>query len=135
MLTEALSSFQCTSYVAGQMILWLKEEADLNGTWTVSQINQIPTGVQAVSIFAGILATSLVMVYPFWAVMSVVASVLLFGNVCLLVWDIPVGLKCMSFPCRFCRLYEVGNLAKLSQSPRTTSSDSHRASLRYYSRG
>ncbi|KAL2784185.1 major facilitator superfamily domain-containing protein [Aspergillus keveii] len=85
--------FQCTSYVAGQMILWLKQEADLNGTWTVSQINQIPTGVQAVSIFAGILATSLVMVYPFWAVMSVVASVLLFGNVCLLVWDIPVGLK------------------------------------------
>jgi hypothetical protein len=77
------------------MILWLKQEADLNGTWTVSQINQIPTGVQAVSIFAGILATSLVMVYPFWAVMSVVASVLLFGNVCLLVWDIPVGLKCI----------------------------------------
>ncbi|OJJ65294.1 hypothetical protein ASPSYDRAFT_169650 [Aspergillus sydowii CBS 593.65] len=85
--------FQCTSYVAGQMILWLKDQADTHGTWTVSQINMIPTGVQAVSVFAGILATSLVMVYPFWAIMSVVASVLLFGNVCLLVWDIPTGLK------------------------------------------
>ncbi|KAL4794270.1 major facilitator superfamily domain-containing protein [Aspergillus venezuelensis] len=85
--------FQCTSYVAGQMILWLKDQADTHGTWTISQINMIPTGVQAVSVFAGILATSLVMVYPFWAVMSVVATVLLFANVCLLVWDIPTGLK------------------------------------------
>lgn len=77
------------------MILWLKDQADTHGTWTVSQINMIPTGVQAVSVFAGILATSLVMVYPFWAIMSVVAAVLLFGNVCLLVWDIPTGLKCI----------------------------------------
>lgn len=78
------------------MILWLKDQADTHGTWTVSQINMIPTGVQAVSVFAGILATSLVMVYPFWAIMSIVAAVLLFGNVCLLVWDIPTGLKCTS---------------------------------------
>jgi hypothetical protein len=96
------------------MILWLKQEADLNGTWTVSQINQIPTGVQAVSIFAGILATSLVMVYPFWAVMSVVASVLLFGNVCLLVWDIPVGLKCMSFLSLFFRFASVEESTSLT---------------------
>ncbi|KAL4940087.1 hypothetical protein BDV06DRAFT_230609 [Aspergillus oleicola] len=85
--------FQCTSYVAGQMILWLKDQADTHGTWTVSQINMIPTGVQAVSVFTGILATSLVMVYPFWAVISVVAVVLLFANVCLLVWNIPTALK------------------------------------------
>ncbi|KAL4736522.1 major facilitator superfamily domain-containing protein [Aspergillus similis] len=87
------TSFQCTSYVAGQMVLWLKDQADRYGTWTVSQINMIPTGVQAVSVFAGVLATSLVMVYPPWAVMGVVASVLLFSNICLLVWDIPLGLK------------------------------------------
>lgn len=79
------------------MILWLKHEADLNGTWTIEQINIIPTGVQGVSIVFGILATSLVMIYPMWAVMSVVATVLLFANVCLLVWDIPVGLHC-KFP-------------------------------------
>ncbi|KAF7547511.1 hypothetical protein G7Z17_g7674 [Cylindrodendrum hubeiense] len=84
--------FQCTSYIAGQMILWLKHEADLNGTWTVAQINVIPTGVQAIAIVSGVLATSLVMVYPIWVVVSFVASILLFANVCLLVWDIPVGL-------------------------------------------
>ncbi|KAK1145244.1 hypothetical protein N8T08_004397 [Aspergillus melleus] len=88
----AVFTFQCTSYVAGQMILWLKDSADKYGTWTVSEINMIPTGVQCVSIVVGILATSLVMVYPFWAVMSVVAAVLLFANLCLLAWDIPVGL-------------------------------------------
>ena len=92
-------SFQCTSYVAGQMILWLKDSADKHGTWTVSEINMIPTGVQCVSIVVGILATSLVMVYPFWAVMSVVAAVLLFANLCLLAWDIPIGLHCQcSYP-------------------------------------
>jgi hypothetical protein len=88
------SSFQCSSYVAGQMILWLKHEADVNGTFTVSQINIIPTGVQAVSIVAGIAATSMVMVYPFWAVLSVVAGVLFFANLCLVAWDIPTGLHC-----------------------------------------
>lgn len=76
------------------MILWLKQEKDLHGTYTVEQINMIPTGVQAVSIVAGIAATSLIMVYPFWAVLSTVAGVLFFSNVCLLVWDIPTGLKC-----------------------------------------
>ncbi|RYP66643.1 hypothetical protein DL769_005975 [Monosporascus sp. CRB-8-3] len=38
--------FQCTSYATGQMALWLKHEAELHGTWTVQQINILPTGVQ-----------------------------------------------------------------------------------------
>lgn len=76
------------------MILWLKHEADVNGTYTISQINMIPTGVQLVSIVAGIVSTSMVMVYPFWAVLSVVAGVLLFANLCLVAWDIPTSLHC-----------------------------------------
>lgn len=76
------------------MILWLKDEADRNGTYTIEQINQIPTGVQAVSIVAGISATSMVMVYPFWAVMSVVGGILFFANLCQVAWDIPTGLHC-----------------------------------------
>ncbi|KFA72778.1 hypothetical protein S40288_06385 [Stachybotrys chartarum IBT 40288] len=84
--------FQCTTWISGQMILWLKHESDTNGTWTISEINMIPTGVQAVSIFFGILSTSLVMVYPMWSVMGVVFSVLLFANVTLMVWEIPLGL-------------------------------------------
>jgi uncharacterized protein with von Willebrand factor type A (vWA) domain len=34
--------------------------------WTVQQINQIPTGVQAVSAVALLISTSLCMVYPVW---------------------------------------------------------------------
>ncbi|KAM0807021.1 putative Major facilitator superfamily (MFS) profile domain-containing protein [Seiridium cardinale] len=84
--------FQCTSYVGGQMGLWLKYEADTHGTYTVSQINIYPTGVQAVAIVTGILSTSLCMIYPLWAIFTVVSTFLLFANVCLLVWDIPLGL-------------------------------------------
>lgn len=80
------------------MALWLKHEADLNGTWTVAQINTIPTGVQAIAIVAGVLATSLCMIYPIWCVMCVVAAVLFFANLCLLIWDIPIGLHCESQP-------------------------------------
>lgn len=78
------------------MILWLKDQADRFDMWSVEEINMIPTGVQCVSIVFGILATSSVMVYPFWAVMSVVAGILVFANACLLAWDIPTGLKCKS---------------------------------------
>lgn len=76
------------------MAIWLKYEADKHGTYTVEKINLIPTGVQGVAIVTGILATSLVMIYPIWAVFTVVSLLLLFANVCLLVWDIPLGLHC-----------------------------------------
>lgn len=88
--------FQCTTYVGGQMTLWLKDEADKYGTYSVEQINLIPTGVQGVAVVTGVLATSLVMIYPMWIVFSVVTFILLFANVCLLVWDIPLALHCKS---------------------------------------
>jgi len=80
------------------MSLWLKDEAAEHGTYTVEQINLIPTGVQGVAIVTGVLATSLVMIYPMWIVFSVVTSLLLFANVCLLVWEIPLGLHCKLLP-------------------------------------
>lgn len=76
------------------MALWLKDEAKQHGTYTVEQINLIPTGVQGVAIVTGVLATSLVMIYPMWIVFSVVTGLLLFANVCLLIWEIPLGLHC-----------------------------------------
>jgi hypothetical protein len=82
------------------MALWLKDEATKHGTYTVEQINLIPTGVQGVAIVTGVLATSLVMIYPMWIVFSVVTSLLLFANVCLLVWEIPLGLHCKLLPSR-----------------------------------
>ncbi|KAL1595295.1 hypothetical protein SLS60_009985 [Paraconiothyrium brasiliense] len=89
--------FQCTSYVGGQMAIWLKYEADKHGTYTVEEINLIPTGVQGVAIVTGILATSLVMIYPMWIVFTIVSLILLFANVCLLVWEIPLGLHFLCY--------------------------------------
>jgi hypothetical protein len=74
------------------MALWLKHEATLHGTYTVPEINTIPTGVQGVAIVTGILSTSLCMVYPIWTTFTFATAVLLFSNVVLLVWDIPTGL-------------------------------------------
>lgn len=81
--------FQCTSYVAGQMTLWLKAEK-----YSVEQINVYSTGVQGTAIGIGILATQLVMIYPVWIIFSIISGILLFCNVSLLVWNIPLGLHC-----------------------------------------
>ncbi|OOQ91738.1 putative vitamin H transporter [Penicillium brasilianum] len=86
----AVGTYVC--YVGGQMALWLKHEATLHGTYTVPEINTIPTGVQGVAIVTGILSTSLCMVYPIWTTFTFATAVLLFSNVVLLVWDIPTGL-------------------------------------------
>jgi hypothetical protein len=71
------------------MTLWLKAEG-----YTVEQINVYSTGVQGTAIAIGILATNLVMVYPIWVIFSIISGTLLFCNVCLLIWDIPLGLHC-----------------------------------------
>jgi hypothetical protein len=74
------------------MTLWLKAEG-----YSVEDINIYSTGVQGTAIAIGIIATNLVMVYPVWAIFSVIAATLLFCNICLLVWNIPLGLHC-KFP-------------------------------------
>jgi hypothetical protein len=84
--------FLSGAYPHGQMGLWLKDLADRFDTYSVPQINMIPTGAQGVSVVAGILATSLCMVYPTWAIFQVVMVIFMFGNICLMVWDIPFNL-------------------------------------------
>lgn len=74
------------------MAIWLKDEAKKHGTYTIQEINLIPTGVQGVAIVTGVIITSLVMIYPMWIVFSFVSFMLLFANVCLRIWDIPLGL-------------------------------------------
>lgn len=91
--------FLSSSYPHGQMALWLKDETARHGTYTIPQINTIPTGAQGVSVVTAVLACSLCMVYPTWIVFTVVEVIFLFANICLMVWNIPVGLHCMS-----CRL-------------------------------
>jgi hypothetical protein len=76
------------------MAIWLKAQAKAGYGWTVPQINTIPTAVSAVSVVSCLVATSLCMLYPLWAIMSAVQAVTMFGIVCLLVRNIPEGLKC-----------------------------------------
>ncbi|ORY68582.1 vitamin H transporter [Pseudomassariella vexata] len=80
--------FLSSSYPHGQMGLWLKAE----GTYSVPQINTIPTGAQGVSVIAAVLATGLCITYPTWIVFLMVQAVFLFANIVLLVWNVPVGL-------------------------------------------
>jgi uncharacterized membrane protein YbaN (DUF454 family) len=85
-----------STYPNGQMALWLKDQATKYGTYTVQQINNYPTANSAVSVVTAVIATSLCMVYPTWIVFLVVQIVYLFCNICMMVWDIPDGLKCKS---------------------------------------
>jgi hypothetical protein len=78
------------------MALWLKDLATKYGTYSVPQINTIPTGAQGVSVIAALLATSLCMIYPLWAIFTIVQVIFLFANICLLVWLVPTGLHCKS---------------------------------------
>lgn len=75
------------------MALWLKDLAAKYGTYSVPQINTIPTGAQGVSVIAAILATSLCIIYPLWVIFSIVEGIFLFANACMLAWFIPKGLK------------------------------------------
>ncbi|KAK6215238.1 vitamin H transporter [Colletotrichum tabaci] len=84
--------FLSGAYPHGQMSLWLKWQADKWGTYTVPQINTIPTGAQGVSVIAAVLATSLCMVYPTWAIFQVVMAIFMFANICQMIWFIPHGL-------------------------------------------
>ncbi|KAH6658422.1 vitamin H transporter [Truncatella angustata] len=85
--------FLSSTYPQGQMALWLKDQATKYGTYTVQQINTYPTGNSAVSVVTAIFATSLCMVYPTWIIFLIVQAIYLFCNICMMVWDIPVGLK------------------------------------------
>jgi hypothetical protein len=77
------------------MALWLKDEsAKGHHHWTIPQINTIPTGAQGVSVVVTILATSLCMVYPLWAVFTGIQAVTMFAIIVLLVWNVPMGLHC-----------------------------------------
>jgi len=73
------------------MAMWLKSLK-----YSIPQVNNIPTGAQAVSVVAALLATSLCMIYPLWSIFSVVQAIYLFANISLLVWAIPKNFHCKS---------------------------------------
>ncbi|KAF2018812.1 MFS general substrate transporter [Aaosphaeria arxii CBS 175.79] len=90
----AYTFFLSSSYPHGQMALWLKDQTAKFGTYSIPQINTIPTGAQGVSVITALLATSLCMIYPLWAIFSIVQTIYMIANILLLVWVIPKGLHC-----------------------------------------
>ncbi|RDW66824.1 hypothetical protein BP5796_09573 [Coleophoma crateriformis] len=89
--------FLSSGYPNGQMALWLKSEAAHGKGWTVPQINTIPTGVSAVSIVSTVLLTSLCMLYPIGWIITINQWILIFATICMLIWNIPTGLKFLCF--------------------------------------
>ncbi|KAF2007167.1 MFS general substrate transporter [Amniculicola lignicola CBS 123094] len=85
----AYTFFLSSSYPHGQMALWLKDLTKKYGTYSIPQINTIPTGAQGVSVITALLATSLCMIYPLWAIFSIVEAIYISANIALLVWNIP----------------------------------------------
>jgi hypothetical protein len=81
-------AYQCTTWVTGQMGIWVKE----TGEYSIELINILPTGTQLMAIVCGILIPQFVMVYPIWMPVSFAGVILLFGNICLRIWEIPKGL-------------------------------------------
>ncbi|KAE9376298.1 MFS general substrate transporter [Stipitochalara longipes BDJ] len=83
-------------YPTSQMGLYLKSEAGKSGHH-VQQINQIPTGVQAVSAVALLISTSLCMVYPVWIIVTVIQFIILFAVIVLRVWKVPLTLHFFAY--------------------------------------
>lgn len=76
------------SYPATYMNLWLKAEG-----FSVFKINTLPTVYYAVNAAASWLGTALAAIYPSWAIYTIQTFLVLFGVLCMIVWNIPQALK------------------------------------------
>lgn len=76
------------------MNLWLKAQ----GTYSVTQINNLPTVTYAVQIVVSWLGTTLAAVYPSWVIYSITIACCLFSTLCMIIWKIPTGLKYVATP-------------------------------------
>lgn len=77
-----------SSYPSSYMNLWLKDEG-----YSVTQINQLPTVIHAITIVASWLGTTLAAIYPSWIIYTVASVCSLFSTLCMCIWDIPTALK------------------------------------------
>lgn len=78
----------CSSYPLSYMNLWLKSEG-----YSVVQVNRLPTVTYAINIVASWLGTTLAAIYPSWIIYTVVEACCVFSTICMIIWDIPTGLK------------------------------------------
>ncbi len=77
-----------SSYPSGYMNLWLKDQG-----YSVVQINQLPTVTYAINIVSSWLGTTLAAIWPTWVLFTFAEGSALFATLCMIIWDIPVGLK------------------------------------------
>lgn len=77
-----------SSYPSQYMNLWLKAEG-----YSVVKINQLPTVINAITILASWLGTTLASIYPSWVIYSIAAGAVMFSTICMIIWSIPTGLK------------------------------------------
>lgn len=83
-----------SAYPFSYMNLWLKAR----GTYSVTQINNLPPVTYAVQIVVSWLGTTLAAVYPSWVIYSIAVGCCLFSTLCMIIWSIPTGLKYTSSP-------------------------------------
>ncbi|KAJ5717838.1 MFS general substrate transporter [Penicillium malachiteum] len=86
-----ITSYACmiiSSYPASYMNLWLKAEG-----YSVTQINKLPTVIYAIQIVASWLGTTVAAIYPSWIVYTIATLGCLFSTLCMIIWNIPRGLK------------------------------------------
>ncbi|KAL4901413.1 hypothetical protein BDW74DRAFT_187652 [Aspergillus multicolor] len=81
-----------SSYPSGYMNLWLKDEG-----YSVTQINQYPTVIQALNIVSSWLGTTLASIYPSWIIYTIISASSLFSTLCMCIWNIPTGLKFLAW--------------------------------------
>lgn len=74
-------------YPIGYFALWLKAQ----GTFSVEHINQYPTGVDAVGLFACFTGTILASVYPPWIIYTIGASGPFVCSIILSIYDVPTA--------------------------------------------
>jgi len=92
-------TFLNETYPTGYMSLYLKRALGSDGktTYSIPQVNNIPTGVQAVICLSTWLTGSLVGVVSIWPIMLTVQTIVLFAMVVLRIWHIPIGLKFVAY--------------------------------------
>ncbi|OJJ59147.1 hypothetical protein ASPSYDRAFT_1177614 [Aspergillus sydowii CBS 593.65] len=77
-----------SSYPSSYMSLWLKDEG-----YSVTQINQLPTVIHAITIVTSWLGTTLAAIYPAWIIYTLISACSLFSTLCMCIWNIPTALK------------------------------------------
>lgn len=77
-----------SSYPISYMNLWLKSEG-----YSVVQVNRLPTVTYAINIVASWLGTTLAAIYPSWIIYTVIETCCVFSTICMIIWNIPTGLK------------------------------------------